>query len=46
MCINCETYEYSGNCGPLCSDHNYERDAVLSDEEDDFYRCTKCGSVK
>lgn len=45
MCVSCETYEYSGSCGPRCSDHDYQLDLDLSEDGDVFFRC-HCGSVK
>lgn len=46
MCVSCETYDYSRNCGPRCEDHAYEVDEGLSDDEDTMFRCSRCGSCK
>lgn len=49
MCVSCETYEYSGNCGPSCSDHRYRDDVSLNRlVGDDSLRLQVCfcGSVR
>lgn len=46
MCGSCASYEHSRNCGPNCEDHDYQPDALGSDDEGDMYRCPRCGSCK
>lgn len=44
MCVDCETYDHSRNCGPRCVDHAYEPDWV--DGEGAMLRCPRCSAAK
>lgn len=46
MCVQCYAYDHSRNCGDSCSDHDYTLYYDMCDEEDIYYRCTRCGCIR